>query len=115
MMGDYNTAHEEIDLARPKTNQKSSGFLLEERNELNRWVEAGWTDLFRREHPDEPGHYSWWRQWGNAKQDNVGWRVDYVFGSPSAMRATRRSFILSEVSASDHCPVGVDVELGSFK
>ncbi len=109
VMGDYNTAHHEIDLARPKTNHKNSGFLPEERAVLDQWEDAGWNDTFRSRHPDEPGHYTWWRQWGNARQDNVGWRIDYIFASPSANRRIENAFILPEVLGSDHCPVGVDL------
>ncbi|MGE0623690.1 MAG: exodeoxyribonuclease III [Pseudomonadales bacterium] len=109
--GDYNTAVEEIDLARPKTNQKSSGFLPEERDELRRWLAAGWVDVFRRQHPDEPGHYTWWRQFGGARENNVGWRIDYVLASPSAAKKVRDAFIWPDVTGSDHCPVGVDADL----
>ena len=109
--GDYNTAHHEIDLARPKTNHKSSGFLPEERAEMTRWVEAGWVDTFRAQHLDEPDHYTWWRQFGGARANNVGWRIDYVFASPSAARSVRDAFIWPDVVGSDHCPVGVDAEL----
>ena len=108
IVGDYNTAHEEIDLARPGTNRKSSGFLPEERAEFTRWLNAGWVDMFRQQHRDEAGHYSWWRQWGGAKEKNVGWRIDYVLCSPSAAKQVRRSFILRDVEGSDHCPVGVE-------
>ncbi len=111
VMGDYNTAHTEIDLARPKTNAKTSGFLPEERAELTRWLDAGWSDTFRGQHPGEPGHYTWWRQWGNARQENVGWRIDYVLASPSAQRRVYDAFIWPQVTGSDHCPVGVDVAL----
>ncbi len=107
--GDYNTAVEAIDLARPKTNTKSSGFLPEERAEMRRWFDAGWVDVFRRQHPDEPGHYSWWRQFGGARENNVGWRIDYVLASPSAARRVQNAFIWPDVLGSDHCPVGVDV------
>jgi exodeoxyribonuclease-3 len=107
--GDYNTAVEEIDLARPRTNMRSSGFLPEERAELRRWLEAGWVDVFRRQHPDEPGHYTWWRQFGGARENNVGWRIDYVLASPSAARRVRDAFIWPDVMGSDHCPIGVDV------
>ena len=110
VMGDYNTAHEPIDLARPKTNNKSSGFLPEERAELSRWLEKGWVDIFRKRHPDEPGHYTWWRQWGDARTNNVGWRIDYVLASPSAARKVSDAFIWPEVLGSDHCPVGVDLK-----
>ena len=104
--------HHEIDLARPKDNVKNSGFLPEERAELDRWIEAGWIDTFRRRHPDAPGHYSWWSQRGGARARNVGWRIDYVFASPSAMKHVKEAFIWPEVRGSDHCPVGVDLDLG---
>ena len=107
--GDYNTAHEEIDLARPKTNKKSSGFLPEERRVMSEWLEAGWVDTFRRQHPNEEGHYSWWRQFGGARENNVGWRIDYVFASPSAAKRVTNAFIWPNALGSDHCPVGVDI------
>ena len=111
VIGDYNTAHRAIDLARPKTNVKSSGFLPEERAELDRWAEAGWVDSFRALHPDDPGHYTWWRQWGGARERNVGWRIDYVLASPAAMKRVRNAFIWPDEQGSDHCPVGVDADL----
>jgi exodeoxyribonuclease III len=110
VIGDYNTAHTELDLAHPKTNAKTSGFLPEERAELSRWIDAGWIDTFRAQHPGEAGHYTWWRQWGGARQKNVGWRIDYVLASPSAAKRVRDAFIWPDVMGSDHCPVGVDVE-----
>jgi exodeoxyribonuclease-3 len=109
VVGDYNTAHEAIDLARPKTNQKSSGFLPEEREEFSRWIEAGWVDTFRAQHRDEGGHYTWWRQWGGARENNVGWRIDYVLATPSAAKRVADAFIWPSVTGSDHCPVGVDL------
>ena len=114
VMGDFNTAHDELDLARPKDNKKNSGFLPEERAELDRWVDAGWVDTFRARHPGEDGHYSWWKQWGGARENNIGWRIDYVFASPSAMKFVERAFILPNVTGSDHCPVGVDVDESIF-
>ena len=111
VIGDYNTAHHEIDLARPKDNVKNSGFLPEERAELDRLLEAGWVDTFRRLHPEEPGHYSWWSQRGGARARNVGWRIDYVFASPAAMKRVRQAFIWPAVMSSDHCPVGVDLDI----
>ena len=110
VIGDYNTAHTELDLARPRTNNKTSGFLPEERAEMQRWIDAGWSDTFRRRHKGQPGHYTWWRQWGNARADNVGWRIDYVLASPSAQRRVTDAFIWPEVTGSDHCPVGVDIK-----
>ena len=111
VMGDYNTAHTPIDLARPKTNQKTSGFLPEERAEIDRWLEAGWSDTFRRQHPGEEGHYTWWRQWGGARENNVGWRIDSVLASPAATRRIGDTFIWPHELGSDHCPIGVDIEL----
>jgi len=110
VIGDYNTAHEAIDLARPKTNEKTSGFLPEERAEMTRWIAAGWIDTFRVQHPGEAGHYTWWRQWGGARENNVGWRIDYVLASPSAASRVRDAFIWPSVMGSDHCPIGVDID-----
>jgi len=110
VVGDYNTAHCAIDLARPKDNRRNSGFLPEERAEIDRWIEAGWTDAFRAQHPGEEGHYSWWTQRGGARKKNVGWRIDYVLASPSAMKRVRNAFIWPQVLGSDHCPVGVDLD-----
>lgn len=109
VMGDFNTAHEDIDLARPTNNRKNSGFLPEERAEFGRWIAAGWVDTFRHQQPG-PGHYTWWRQWGEAKASNVGWRIDYVLACPRAMDFVRRAHIWPEVSLSDHCPVGIDLD-----
>ena len=110
VIGDFNTAHEEIDLARPKGNTKASGFLPEERAEFSRWIGAGWVDTFRSRHPGENGHYTWWRQWGGARERNVGWRIDYVLASAAAAKRVTDAFIWPEVMGSDHCPVGVDTE-----
>lgn len=110
VLGDYNTAHQPIDLARPKSNEKTSGFLPEERAELDRWLAAGWQDTFRARHPGEAGQYTWWRQWGGARENNVGWRIDYVLASPAAARRVRDAFIWPQVTGSDHCPVGVDLD-----
>jgi len=107
--GDYNTAHQDIDLARPKTNKKSSGFLAEERSELSRWLAQGWVDTFRAQHPNEQGCYTWWRQAGGARESNVGWRIDYIFSSPSGARRVQNAFIWADVLGSDHCPIGVDI------
>jgi exodeoxyribonuclease-3 len=109
VMGDFNTAHREIDLARPRDNRATSGFLPRERAELERWLAAGWVDTFRHFEPG-PGHYSWWSQRRGVRERNVGWRLDYVLASPSAMRFVRSAFIEREVTGSDHCPVGVEVD-----
>lgn len=109
VMGDFNTAHREIDLARPKQNEMTSGFTREEREELDRWVRSGWVDTFRRFEPG-PGHYSWWSQRFGVREKNVGWRIDYVLASPGADRHIRGAFIQCKVKGSDHCPVGVDID-----
>ncbi|MFO7287073.1 MAG: exodeoxyribonuclease III [Gammaproteobacteria bacterium] len=110
VIGDFNTAHEEIDLARPKDNAKTSGFLPEEREEFSRWIAAGWVDTFRVRHPGENGHYTWWRQWGGARERNIGWRIDYVLACPAAAARVRDAFIWPQVMGSDHCPAGVDLD-----
>ncbi len=110
VLGDFNTAHQEIDLARPKGNRKSSGFLDEERQVLTDIQADGWIDTFRALHPDAPDHYTWWRQFGGAREANVGWRIDYVYASVSGMRRVKDAFIWPHILGSDHCPVGVDLK-----
>jgi exodeoxyribonuclease-3 len=113
VMGDFNTAHEEIDLARPRPNRNTSGFLPRERRELSRWLSAGWVDTFRTFEPGA-GHYSWWSQRQGVRARNIGWRIDYVLAAPEAMRFVRGAFIQHRVRGSDHAPVGVDVTGGIF-
>ncbi len=109
VMGDFNTAHQPLDLARPKGNRNTSGFLPEERAELDRWIAAGWVDTFRAFESDG-GHYSWWSQRLGARERNVGWRIDMVLASPAAMRHVQEAFICPAVKGSDHCPVGVGLD-----
>lgn len=109
VLGDFNTAHREIDLARPRDNHKTSGFLPEERAEIDRWIAAGWVDVFRNFQP-EGGHYSWWGQRLGARERNIGWRIDYVLASPAAARFATGAWIARDVLGSDHCPVGVDFD-----
>jgi exodeoxyribonuclease-3 len=110
VMGDFNTAHREVDLARPKSNQKTSGFLPRERAELDRWLQNGWIDTWRHEHPDREGVYSWWSQRFGVRERNVGWRIDYVLASPGALPFLQRASIHTDVMGSDHCPVSVDLD-----
>jgi exodeoxyribonuclease-3 len=112
VIGDYNTAHRPIDLARPKQNEGTSGFLPEEREELDRWLRSGWTDTFRALHGDVEGVYSWWSQRFGVREKNIGWRIDYVFASPAAQSRVKAAFVHAHVVGSDHCPVGVDIEVG---
>src|SRR5688572_1949807 len=109
VMGDWNTAHREIDLAYPKSNVENSGFRPEERAEIDRWIEAGWIDAFRRFEPGA-GHYTWWSQRKTVRERNIGWRIDFVLASRAAMPFVRAAFILPHVRGSDHCPIGVDLD-----
>jgi len=113
--GDVNTAHEEIDLANPKSNKKNTGFLPEERAWVSRLTEHGYVDIFRRLHPDEPGHYTWWSNRKGVRERNVGWRIDYFFISPDLARRVVAARIHSQVMGSDHCPIELefDFEVGS--
>ena len=113
VMGDFNTTHTDLDLARPKENRKTSGCLPNERRELARWLAAGWVDTFRAFEPGA-GHYSWWSQRFGVRAKNIGWRIDYVLASPEAMPFVRSAFIQPNVRGSDHAPVGVDVDGGIF-
>jgi exodeoxyribonuclease-3 len=109
VMGDWNTAHREIDLARPRDNGGTSGFTPVEREELDRWIRAGWVDTFRAFDP-APGRYSWWSSRFGVREKNIGWRIDLVLASAGAMPFVRGGFIQASVQGSDHAPVGVDVD-----
>jgi exodeoxyribonuclease-3 len=104
--GDLNVAHQEIDLAHPKANVGNHGFTPHERAGFGNFVKAGFVDTFREFH-DSGGHYTWWSLMGNARQKNVGWRIDYFCMSSSLRPRLREAFILPKVMGSDHCPVGI--------
>ncbi len=106
--GDVNTAHEEIDLARPKQNEKNTGFLPEEREWMNQFMGKGYVDTFRHFNKD-PGHYTWWDYKTKARERNVGWRIDYFFVSKNFLSKVKKAFILNDVTGSDHCPVGIEL------
>jgi exodeoxyribonuclease-3 len=106
--GDFNTAHKEIDLARPKENRTVSGFLPEERAWIDRLTDRGFIDTFRM-YNQEPGHYTWWDYQTRARTRNVGWRIDYFFVSRGLKRRVTSAFIMSEVMGSDHCPIGIEI------
>jgi len=108
--GDINTAHKEIDLARPKANEKISGFLPQERAWMDRLVESGFVDTFRIFHP-EAENYSWWDLKSRARERNVGWRIDYFFVSQNLVESVQSAFILKEVMGADHCPVGIELNV----
>ncbi|SFB78858.1 exodeoxyribonuclease-3 [Brevinema andersonii] len=109
--GDVNTAHTEIDLARPKENQKTSGFLPIEREWIDRLLAAGFIDTFRFKHPSVRDKYSWWSYRGGARQRNVGWRIDYFFISEDLQSKLVDAFILDQVTGSDHCPIGIVLDI----
>jgi len=108
--GDVNTAHEEIDLARPKQNEKNTGFLPEERAWMTKFLDKGYVDTFRYFCQD-PGHYSWWDYKTKARERDVGWRIDYFFVTPDLAPKLKKAFIMKDVVGSDHCPVAIDVDI----
>jgi exodeoxyribonuclease-3 len=110
VMGDFNTAHRPIDLARPKANTETSGFRPEERETLEQWFDAGWVDTFRHFYPDEEERYTWWTYRGNCRERNVGWRIDYILASPGAMEYALDADIHHEVMGSDHCPISFELD-----
>ena len=106
VLGDFNTAHRPIDLARPKANEKTSGFLPAEREEVDRWLRNGWLDAYRR-YEAGPEHYTWWSQRFGVREKNIGWRIDYVLASQAAGRYLQSAGIYPQVLGSDHCPIDV--------
>jgi len=106
--GDFNVAHEEIDLARPKENVGNPGFHPRERVWMNKFLQKGFVDTFRDLHPDEQ-KFSWWSYRAGARKRNVGWRIDYFCASKIFMSNIKKAFIQNEVMGSDHCPVGVEL------
>lgn len=108
LAGDFNIAHKEIDIARPKENAKNVGFTIGERDKIDKLLQAGFVDSFRVFH-QEPGQYTWWRPFADARSNNVGWRIDYVFVSDNLKSHLKSAFILPHVMGSDHCPAGIDI------
>lgn len=108
--GDVNIAHNEIDLARPKENQKSIGFLPEERAILDKYAKEGFIDIFRYLYPKKV-QYSWWDMKTRARDRNVGWRIDYFFITKNLIKKVKKSTVHNNVLGSDHCPVSLDVNL----
>ena len=110
MCGDFNVAHNEIDLKNPGPNRGNAGFSDEERGKFTELLDAGFIDTFRLLHPDLPGAYSWWSYRGRARENNTGWRIDYFLVSNSIADKVRSASIYSEVLGSDHCPVALGIE-----
>ena len=107
--GDFNAAHEEIDIARPKTNHHSAGFTDEERQGITNLINAGLIDTFRALHPNEV-RYTWWSHWGHARENNVGWRIDYFFVSEVLRPHLKSAEIYENYMGSDHCPISIELE-----
>ena len=113
--GDLNVAHKEIDLTHPKPNVKNAGFTPQERAKMTELLAAGYIDSFRHLYPDKKEAYTWWSYMGQARQKNVGWRIDYFLVSESLATAIKEASIHPQVFGSDHCPVGLDLEIGGTK
>jgi exodeoxyribonuclease III len=107
--GDVNTAHEEIDLARPKENESNTGFLPEERAWLDEVIAHGYIDVFRHFYPDKEHSYTYWDMKTRARDRNVGWRIDYFFVSPDMLPRLKSAAILNDIYGSDHCPILVEL------
>jgi exodeoxyribonuclease-3 len=108
--GDVNTAHKEIDLARPKENEKVSGFLPLERAWIGKLIDHGYLDTLRM-FSDQPDQYTWWDMKTKARERNVGWRIDYFFASDNLKDNIISAFILPDIMGSDHCPIGLELEI----
>jgi len=106
--GDVNTAHKPIDIARPKENQTVSGFLPVEREWIDKFVSHGYIDTFRKFN-QEPDQYTWWSMRTRARERNIGWRIDYFFVNERFEKNLKDAFILTDVTGSDHCPVGIEI------
>lgn len=109
--GDFNAAHTEIDLARPKDNEENAGYTKEERKGIDNIINAGFIDTFRTLHPDETDRYTWWTWRNMARIRNIGWRIDYFFISKSLLPKLKSAEIHEEIEGSDHCPISIDLEV----
>ncbi len=108
LCGDFNIAHEPIDLARPKANENNAGYYIEERDAMTQFLKNKYVDTFRHMHPEKV-EYSWWSMRGNARANNVGWRLDYHCVDAELMPRVKKAWIMTEVRGSDHCPVGIEL------
>lgn len=109
--GDLNVAHREIDLKNPKSNRGNAGFSDEERSGFQALLDAGFTDSFRHLYPDATGAYTWWSYMYNARANNAGWRIDYFLVSRRMASKITAAPIYSQVTGSDHCPIGLEISL----
>ena len=111
LCGDLNVAHKEIDLKNPASNRGNAGFSDQEREKFSTLLDSGFTDTFRYLNPDATGAYTWWSYMFNARQNNAGWRIDYFVVSNRIADKVRNAPIYSQVLGSDHCPVGLEIDL----
>ncbi len=109
--GDFNVAHTEIDIKNAKANVGNAGFTYEEREKFTELLDAGFIDTFRYFHKGEPDHYTWWSYMKNVRARNIGWRIDYFLVSERFIGAVKEAIIYKDVYGSDHCPIGVEVEV----
>jgi len=109
LCGDYNIAHTPIDLARPKANENSAGYYIEERTWMEKFLNAGFIDTFRHFHPGEPNHYTWWSYMKQAREKNIGWRIDYHCVNKDFISNVKSSIIRPEIEGSDHCPIEIQI------
>ena len=109
--GDLNVAHKEIDLKNPNTNHRSAGFTDEEREKMTNLLDSGFVDSFRFVNPDVIDAYSWWSYMFHAREKNVGWRIDYIIVSERIKNKIKDVKIYNDVLGSDHCPVGLDIDI----
>lgn len=108
--GDLNVAHKPIDIARPKENyNKTAGYMQEEIDGMERFIQGGFVDTFRHFYPDKTGVYSWWSFMAGARSKNIGWRIDYFLVSKSFINSVKDAFVFMDVVGSDHCPVGIEM------
>ena len=107
--GDLNVAHQEIDLKNPGSNRKNAGFSPQEREKMTELLDSGFIDSFRYLYPDQTGAYTWWSYMFNAREKNVGWRIDYFLVSERIKEQIQKAEIYSQVMGSDHCPVGLEI------
>ena len=108
--GDFNVAHEAIDLKNPKANENNPGFYIDERNWFSHLLNSGFIDTFRIRHVDEAGHYSWWSYRFNARAKNIGWRIDYFVVNEAFDSQVINSVILKDIEGSDHCPIQIEIK-----
>ena len=107
--GDLNVAHEEIDIKNAASNRRNAGFTDEERNKMTDLLESGFVDTFRHLYPEEV-KYSWWSYMGKARENNVGWRIDYFIVNKDFVDSVKDSVIYTDVFGSDHCPIGIELK-----